>query len=141
MSPTPRALRVGVLLGNNLVEERVFRSSHLAPVTFGQSLKCTLSIPAAGVPMEHTLFAVDQGRILLRVTAAMSGRLAQGGEIQALEKAETQIPLAHGARGKLQIGEATVLFQEIAAPPIAPRRSCRRRCAARSRIGSIAGSR
>jgi hypothetical protein len=120
-----RALRVGVLLGDNLVEERVFPGA--TPITFGQSLRCTLSIPADGVPLEHVLFARDQGRLLLRLTAKMDGRISQGGTIRTELRDGTAdngvwtIPIARGARGKLRIGDATVLFQEIAAPPIAPR--------------------
>jgi len=125
-SPTAaRALRVGVLLGGNLVEERLFRN--LTPVTIGQSLRCTLSIPADGVPREHLLFVVDQGQLMLRLTAKMTGRLAQGDTIRT-ELCEGTgvsgvwtIPLHHGARGKIQIGDATLLFQELAAPPLAPR--------------------
>jgi hypothetical protein len=117
MSPTFRALRAGVLLGDNLVEERVFRTD--ASITFGQSLKCTLSVPADGAPAEHVLFAVDQGRFLLRAPARMTGRVAQGGA--TIEVGDVAIPLERGARGKLQVGEATLLFQEVAAPPIVPR--------------------
>jgi hypothetical protein len=115
MSPTNRALRVGVLLGGNLVEERVFRLDGGAAITFGQSLKCTLSVPAAGVPLEHTLFAVDQGRAVLRVAAGMTGRLAPERELRG------EIAIENGTRGKLVLGDATILFQEIAAPPIVPR--------------------
>ena len=126
MSESPRrAIRVGVLLGDNLVEEKVFRDG--APVTFGQSLKCGLSIPGDGIPHEHALFVHDQGRVLLRVTRTMTGKLAQAGEIQTdLKRGEAvdgvwSIPLAKGARGKLVLGDATILFQEIAAPPLTPR--------------------
>ncbi len=114
---SPRALRIGVLLGGNLVEERVI--SGMSAVTIGQSLRCTLSIPADGVPHEHTLFAFDQGRLLLRATPGMTGRLAHGDTI-ATEIATTT-PITPGMRGKLQIGDATILFQEIAAPPLVPR--------------------
>jgi hypothetical protein len=126
MSDSPRrAIRVGVLLGDNLVEEKVFSTG--APVTFGQSLKCGLSIPGDGIPHEHALFVHDQGRVLLRVTKTMTGKLAQAGEIQTdLRRGEAvegvwSIPLAKGARGKLVLGDATILFQEIAAPPLTPR--------------------
>jgi hypothetical protein len=116
---TARALRVGLLLGGNLVEERLFRGH--APITFGQSLRCALSVPGDGIPAEHALFVHDQGHLLLRVPATALGRLAQGGTIRTdLREGET-IALDRGARGKLTIGDATVLFQEIAAPPIAPR--------------------
>lgn len=112
---SPRALRVGVLLGGNLVEERVFRDG---PITIGQSLKCMLSVPAAGVPREHVLVTRDDGRMLLHVPAGANGKLAQGESISELAGT---IVLGHGARGKLVLGEATILFQEIAAPPRQPR--------------------
>jgi len=115
---TTRAIRVGVLLGGNLVEEKVFRGS--APVTFGQSLKCGLSIPGDGIPAEHALFVHDEGRVLLRATKAMSGKVAQGGAIETVD-GEASIALEAGARGKLVLGDATILFQEIAAPPLVPR--------------------
>ena len=91
-----RALRVGVVLNGNLVEERLFTDA--VPITIGQSLKCRLSVPVDGVPFEHVLFAVDHGRWLL--------------EGKALEQ---------GAKGKIRIGEAVLLYQELPAPPKAPR--------------------
>jgi hypothetical protein len=122
---TSRALRVGVLLGDNLVEERLFTGT--SPISIGQSLRCTLSIPVDGVPADHVLFTTDQGRILLRVTARMTGRLANGGTVRtsltdgAGADGIWTIPLERGARGKLQIGDATILFQEVAMPPATPR--------------------
>ena len=121
----PRALRVGILLGGNLVEEKLFRGT--VPVTFGQSLTCALSIPGDGIPHAHVLFVHDQGRVLLRVTRQMEGKIAQGGTIRTELRAGEPtdgvwtIALEKGARGKLQLGDATILFQELAAPPIAPR--------------------
>ena len=121
MSPTSRALRVGVLLNDNLVEERVFRPG--TPVTFGQSLRCALSVPADGVPREHVLFAVEQGGFVLRIAPHTTGRVMQNGaEVELRESiGRAAIPLERGARGKLRIGDATVLFQEVATPVIAPR--------------------
>ncbi|HEU0030839.1 MAG TPA: AgmX/PglI C-terminal domain-containing protein [Kofleriaceae bacterium] len=118
MASSPRALRVGVLLGDNLVEERVFAAN--SPVSIGQSLRCQLSIPVDGVPHEHLLFAPDQGRVILRVPRSASGRLAQAGTIRT-ELPAGDIVLERGARGKLVLGSATLLFQEIAAPIAAPR--------------------
>ncbi len=91
----------------------------MTPITVGQSLRCTLSIPADGVPHEHVLFARDRGRTLLRATPGMTGRLAHGDAITNELPATTT--LERGMRGKLQIGEATILFQEIATPPVVPR--------------------
>lgn len=114
---TARALRIGVVLGGNLVEERTF--ADVGPITIGQSLRCRLSVPADGVPHEHALFVRDQGRLLLVLTDRMTGRVAQGGTIEAEPKGS--MPIERGARGKLQIGDATILFQEVAAPVRAPR--------------------
>ncbi|MBA3465627.1 MAG: AgmX/PglI C-terminal domain-containing protein [Deltaproteobacteria bacterium] len=112
-----RALRVGVLLGGNLVEERVFREG--APITFGQSLRCSISVPGDGIPHEHVLFAREEGRFILRAAPKMTGKLAQRGEINA--ELVGDVAIDKGARGKLTIGDATLLFQEMAAPPRAPK--------------------
>ncbi len=117
--PSARALRVGVLLRDNLVEERVFVDR--SPITLGQSLRCRLSVPVEGVPHEHVLFARDAGRLVLRPTSRMTGRISQAGTVRMLDGEGTDIALERGARGKLTIGEATILFQEVAVPPIAPR--------------------
>ena len=114
---TARAIRVGVVLNGNLVEERLFVDA--SPITVGQSLRCRLSVPADGVPLEHALFVRDQGRVLLCLGERMSGRVAQGGGIQTELKGT--VPLERGARGRVQIGDATVLFQEVAAPAKSPR--------------------
>ena len=100
MTTSPKSLRVGVVLAGQLVEECTFDGA--APVTFGQSLRCMLSIPVEGVPREHVLFTREAGRFVLHETKAMSVKRA-------------------GTRGKLTIGDATILFQEIATPPATPR--------------------
>ena len=114
---TARALRVGVVLGGCLVEERLFADAH--PITIGQSLRSRLSIPADGVPFEHALFVRDHGRLLLNPTPQMDARLAAGGAIQTTLQGPT--PIERGARGKVQIGTATILFQEVATPVRTPR--------------------
>ena len=118
MSTTsPRSIRVGVLLGNALVEERVFPAT--APVTIGQSLKCALSLPVDGMPHEHVLFTVDQGRVIVNIPDKMQARIAQGGTIKT--DLHGAVMLEQGARGRLELGSATVLFQEVATAPKTPR--------------------
>jgi hypothetical protein len=102
-----RSLRIGVVLQGLLVEERLFSG----PVTLGQSLRCALSIPTDGMPREHALFTLDQGRFVLHLTPAMETRLA--GVMDGV--------LDRGARGRIMLGDATILFQEVATPPPAPR--------------------
>lgn len=125
--PGARALRVGVVLRGTLVEERVFDGAR--PITFGQSTRATLSVPVDGVPHERVLFALDRGRFVLHLDAAMDGRLGRPGAIASFDELRRgaregefwRVPLAGGARGKLRVGDATLLFQELAAPPAAPR--------------------
>jgi len=102
-----RSLRIGIVLRGLLVEERLFTG----PVTLGQSLRCALSVPTDGMPREHTLFTVDQGRFVLHLTSTMETRLA----------GVTDGVLGPGARGRIMLGDASILFQEIATPPAAPR--------------------
>jgi hypothetical protein len=102
-----RSLRIGVVLQGLLVEERLFSG----PVTLGQSLRCALSIPTDGMPREHTLFTLDQGRFVLHLTPAMQTRLA----------GVTGGVLDRGARGRIMLGDASILFQEVATPPPAPK--------------------
>jgi hypothetical protein len=111
-----RALRVGVLLGGQLVEEKILDTF---PVTLGQSLHCTLSIPVEHVPREHVLVTLDDGRFLLHLSPAMQGRLGHGDDVVALTAGT--VPLERGTRGKLVVGDATILFQEIAKPAPSPR--------------------
>jgi hypothetical protein len=102
-----RSLRIGVVIAGTLVEERVFSGA----VTFGQSLRCAVSLPLDGLPREHLLFARDEGSFVLHPTKNMIARVAIGGEVKEVV-GEMRLP--PGARGKLMIGDATILFQEVA---------------------------
>ena len=53
-----RILRIGVLLGGKIVEERLIRER--VDVTLGQSAKNTFSIPIEGLPRQFNLFQVAQ---------------------------------------------------------------------------------
>jgi hypothetical protein len=128
--PRPRILRIGVLLGGKIVEERLIRDR--AAVTIGQSMRNTFSIPVEGLPLEFTLFALDDGRYSLRFLPRMDGRLSDsGGQVHTLEALRTQGAVHHGgyhevaltesARGKLSLGDLTILFQFVTEPPRQPK--------------------
>ncbi len=116
MANGSRSLRVGVVLAGQLVEERVF----CGPVSLGQSLRCALSVPVDGIPREHLLVSRDEGRYVLHVPAGMTGRVGAKDGLVEVAAGQT-VTLERGARGKLVAGDATILFQEIATPPAAPR--------------------
>jgi hypothetical protein len=104
-----RSLRIGVVIAGQLVEERVFPGTR--PITFGQSLRCALSVPIDGVPREHVLFARDEGAFVLHVVPGMTARVGVGDHIDAVTGTLRLVP---GARGKLALGDVTLLFQDIA---------------------------
>ena len=125
----PRILRIGVLLSGKIVEERLIRDR--GDVTVGQSAKNTFSIPIEGLPREWTLFKSHEGRYTLNFSGQMDGRLSDGDRVQTLEVARQGgaqrqgdhfvLPLSEHARGKVSIGELTLLFQFITEPPIQPK--------------------
>ena len=128
--PRQRILRIGVLLGGKIVEERLIRER--TPVSIGQSMKNTFSIPIEGLPLEFTLFALDEGRYSLRFLNKMDGRLSdQGGQVNTLDALKQrgaqshgdywQVPLTDNARGKLSFGDLTILFQFVTEPPRQPK--------------------
>ena len=125
-----RALRIGVLLGGKIVEERLIRER--VPVTIGQSMKNTFSIPVEGLPLEFTLFAIDENKYSLRFLGKMDGRVSDaGGQVNTLDALKSrgatnvgdywQVSLTDGARGKLSIGDLTILFQFVTEPPRQPK--------------------
>ena len=128
--PRMRILRIGVLLGGKIVEERLIRER--APVTIGQSMRNTFSIPVDGLPLEFTLFALNEHRYSLRFLPRMDGRLSDaGGQVNTLDALKArgaqnhgnffQVPLTESARGKLSFGDLTILFQFVTEPPRQPK--------------------
>jgi len=128
--PRPRILRIGVLLGGKIVEERLIRDR--TSVTIGQSMKNTFSIPIEGLPLELMLFALDEkGKYHLRFLAKMDGRLSTGDQVTTLDALKGKgainhgdywdVPLSENSRGKLSIGDLTVLFQFVTEPPRQPK--------------------
>ncbi|CAN5722456.1 hypothetical protein BH11MYX1_BH11MYX1_01180 [soil metagenome] len=127
--PRQRVLRIGILLGGKIVEERLMRER--TAVSVGQSMKNTFSIPVEGLPLEFTLFAIDQDKYYLRFLPKMDGRLSDGGNVFTLDQLKTngaqnvgeyyQVALTPTARGKLSLGDLTVLFQFVTEPPRQPK--------------------
>ncbi|MDX2091186.1 MAG: AgmX/PglI C-terminal domain-containing protein [Kofleriaceae bacterium] len=127
-----RILRIGVLLGGKIVEERLIRER--VSVTLGQSMKNTFSIPVEGLPLEFTLFAHDEkeNKYALRFIEKMDGRISDGsGQVHTLDVLKGRgatnagsywtMPITDAARGKLSIGDLTILFQFVTEPPRQPK--------------------
>ena len=130
-SGQPRILRVGILQGGRIVEERLVRKR--GDVTIGQSAKNTFVVPASSaVPRSFTLFEVAGSAYVLNFTDGMDGRIASEQNVapQTLVnlKAKAQkkgtvyrLMLPEKSRGKVVIGDLTVLFQFVNPPPVQAR--------------------
>jgi len=129
-APRQRILRIGVLLGGKIVEERLIRER--VSVSIGQSMKNTFSIPIEGLPLEFTLFALHEGKYSLQFLSKMDGRLSDsGGQVNTLDALKSRgaqqqgnhwtVPLSDTARGKLSLGDLTILFQFVTEPPRQPK--------------------
>jgi len=126
----PKILRIGIIQGGKIVEERLVRKRE--SVTVGQSTKNSFVIPTEALPKTFTLFELlSNGSYALNFTDGMDGRISLGEQVLALPQCKQgmahrkgqlwQLPLNDKARGKVVVGDATILFQFVAPPPPQPR--------------------
>ncbi len=126
-----KILRVGIIQGGRIIEERLLRKRE--PVTIGWSPKNSFVVPAAStLPRSYVLFDLRGDRYVLNFREGSKGRVSVNGG--ALDLAELvrqgkarkrsggyQFELEEGARGKVVVGEVTLLFQFVTPPPLPPR--------------------
>jgi outer membrane biosynthesis protein TonB len=126
----PKVLRIGVIQGDKMVEERIIRSRET--VTVGTSEKNHFVIATPGLPPSFELFQLVGGDYILNFTDQMRGRVGLAGGVQALDQLRStgaarnagaywQVKLADTSRGRVAVGDTTLLFQFIDPPPVQPR--------------------
>jgi outer membrane biosynthesis protein TonB len=125
-----KVLRVGVIQGGKIVEERVLPAR--VSVTIGTGPKNTIVVPQSDLPASFEVFSWQGDRYLLHFRKAMDGRIQgpQGAaDFGALvsqglaegQGGEYQVPVKDDQRGKLVLGEVTLLWQFVTPPPEAPK--------------------
>jgi hypothetical protein len=110
----PRVLRVGLVRDGRVVEERLFKNA--VDVSLGDGELATFAAPCA---TRDVLVRRADGYVLV-LSTGMKARLADGHGVHELGPGETR-PLDHESRGKIQVGETTLLFQMVVAPVPAAR--------------------
>lgn len=126
----PRVLRVGIIHNGRPIEERLFRKKEA--VTVGQTPKQTFCVPVAGVPKAFTFFEVHGSDYHLCFDESMTGRLSLGEGVHDLAslrkggKAQKSgdrwsVKLTDRSRGKVVVGQVTILFQFVVPPPPRPK--------------------
>lgn len=125
-----KILRVGIIQAGRIVEERLIRRRE--DVTVGQGSKNTFILPVAQVPKTFPLFQIRGDNTYLVFDGSMEGRVSIGGDVMDLsglarsQEVKKQgdryvVELDEQARGKIVIGEFTILFQFVDTPPVLPK--------------------
>ena len=127
--PSPsgaRILRVGVIRDGKIIEERHIRTP--AAVTVGQDGANTFVIPASDLPASFPVFEHRGQQYTLLFTDRMNGRVVnrsgdfdfaglKGKGLAQKRGSVWALPLDESAKGKVSLGEVTLLFQFVSPPP------------------------
>lgn len=124
----PKVLRIGVVRGGHVVEERIIKDRQT--ITIGSNEKNLFVIKAGEISSRYPLFELVDDQYHLNFNTAMSGRVAQQGGTRELAELKAtgrktshgyRVPLTDDVRGKVTIGPTTFLFQFVAPPPQQPK--------------------
>jgi hypothetical protein len=126
-APEAKILRIGIIHSGRIVEERLIPSGQT--VTVGESPKCTVVIAPGAVPSKKfEIFSFKSGRYELHFTTQMHGKVAVSDQVVTLASLSQRgqakkrgnyfsLNLTDRNRGKVYVGEYTVLFQFVTPPP------------------------
>ncbi|MFP2962942.1 hypothetical protein ACLEPN_35510, partial [Myxococcus sp. 1LA] len=121
-----KLLRVGVIQNGRIVEEHHVRRE---AVTIGHDAKNTIVLPATeGRPARFALLENQNQQFQLVIAPDMKGRVNLGSSDVDFEALREQglatrrgdlhvLPLQESARGKVELGDATLFFQFVTPPP------------------------
>jgi TonB family protein len=129
-STGPKVLRIGIIQAGKIVEERVIRRRE--SVTVGSSEKNHFVIHTEGMPARFELFQLVGSDYILNFTNIMTGRVGLPGGVQDLTQMRDsgaarnagthfQVKINDNSRGKVVIGNTTLLFQFVVPPTVQPR--------------------
>lgn len=123
-----RVLRVGLLAGKSVVEERIFRKRRA--VTFGGAE--TSDFVVASLPESPiSLFELEGQDYAISFCAGDEGRVGIDGAVYSLAELVSEglaeprgerwrFRLDDASRGRIELGGYTVLFQFVTPPPVTP---------------------
>lgn len=121
-----KILRVGVIQGGKIIEERLLKNREA--VTVGQDAKNTFVVPGSTLPASFPVFEFKKDVYSLVFTEEMAGRVRLGtadldfADLRSQGMAKKRggvyvLTLNDSAKGKVVLGEVTLLFQFVKPPP------------------------
>jgi TonB family protein len=122
-----KILRVGIIQNGRIIEERLLRNRE--PVSVGQKLNNTFVIASNAFPPSYSMFDVKGGKYQLNFTDKMKGRILLAKSVHDLNSLQKNskakatstgwsLELSQRARGKVTLGDVTILFQFVNPPPL-----------------------
>src|ERR1017187_5330820 len=126
----PRILRIGIVQGGRIVEERLIRKRD--NISIGWSSKATFAVPSETLPKQWLLFEANPRGYIAHFADAMDARMAVGNEVVSLAQLKqagrlrrqgqsSRYLLDERSRGKVTVGDLSILFQFVTPPPPQPR--------------------
>lgn len=125
----PKVLRIGVVQGGRVIEERIIKQR--THVTVGPNERSMFVIASNAIPPSFRLFELIDSEYYLNFVDSMAGRVALPtgisdltvlkGQAKRTQQGAFQLKVTEDSRGKLVIGETTFLFQFVAPPPMQPK--------------------
>ncbi len=124
--PSTKVLRIAVVTDGLVCDE--VHQSHPKAVSFGSDYRSDVVLFGGAAPLRHTMFDYRQGRYFLDLPPGVKGKLSLGSKtvtVSALRQQQggehCRVLLDVRSKGKLLIGESTILFQFAPPKPIPPR--------------------
>jgi len=126
----PRIMRIGIVQGGRIIEERLIRKRE--NISIGWSSKSTFAVPSESLPKQWLLFEAHPKGYVAHFAEAMDARIAVGNEVISLAQLKqagrlrkqgpsSRYLLDERSRGKVTVGDLSVLFQFVTPPPPQPR--------------------
>lgn len=125
-----RILRIGIVQAGRIVEERLIRKRD--NISVGWSPRATFAVPSETLPKQWLLFEANPRGYIAHFADTMDARIAVGNEVVSLAQlkqagrlrrqgASSRYLLDERSRGKVTLGDLSILFQFVTPPPPQPR--------------------
>lgn len=128
----PKVLRIGIVQRGKIIDERELKRRET--VSIGSGSKATFAVASDSLPKHHDLFDYDGKTYYLVYSPEMDGRIqVDGSDVKTFDaldgagrtverRGQKAVPLTDTSRGKILIGDVTVLFQfkTVAPAPVRP---------------------
>jgi hypothetical protein len=133
IQPGQRVLRMAILQGAKVIEERVLRRRETVTIGSAPPPRNTFVVPASNLPASFPIFELRGTQYFLHFTDGMDGKVSTGAaeidfaglKAQGIAKKSSAgdyaVPLSDQSKGKVRLGEVTLLFQFVAPPPEVPK--------------------